>query len=296
MSSNCVVVHNISNEVTEKQISDFFSFCGKVADISLKSEGTTQTATIEFERASATKTALLLQDAVLGTNRIQVVKADSSKGSVSSSEEGTPSDTATTQEEKPRAAIFAELLSRGYHLSDVTIEKGLELDQKHGVSSRFKGLLESALAGVKNMDARYHVSEKANEIDNKLSISNRFHRTAAFLNGYIQRAMDTNAGQKVQSAFNEGRSHILGIHNEARRLADLKAGKTVPDATTAKDETLGAAAVEGEKATKATTAESALPAAEPVITSSGTLAEADAHGAAEKSEKTALDAKPAATD
>lgn len=59
-----VTASNVSLEVTSAQIKQFFSFCGRIEDISLVKGANYQTAVITFERASAAKTALLLQDAV----------------------------------------------------------------------------------------------------------------------------------------------------------------------------------------------------------------------------------------
>ncbi|EPX74742.1 RNA-binding protein Vip1 [Schizosaccharomyces octosporus yFS286] len=225
--SNQVLVKNISLEVTEKQISDFFSFCGKVSNISTFKEGDTQTAKIQFERPSATKTALLLQDALLGQNKIQISSSDAPASSSSSLDKGgAGGDQATSQEDKPRSAIISELLGRGYHLSDVTLEKGIQLDQSLGVSTKFKGVLESALSSVHSMNERYHVKEKANEVDSKLSISDTYKRTTSLFSNYLNKAYETaagtSAGQKVHSVYDSGKNQLLGIHSEARKVADSR--------------------------------------------------------------------------
>ncbi|WBW72476.1 RNA-binding protein Vip1 [Schizosaccharomyces osmophilus] len=225
--SNQVIVKNISLEVTEKQISDFFSFCGKVSSISTFKEGETQTAKIQFERPSATKTALLLQDALLGQNKIQISSSDAPASAGSTHDKGgAGGDQAASQEDKPRSAIISELLGRGYHLSDVTLEKGIQLDQSLGVSSKFKGVLESALSSVHSMNERYHVTEKANEVDSKLSISDTYKRTTSLFSNYFNKAYETaagtSAGQKVHSVYDSGKSQLRGIHSEARKVADSK--------------------------------------------------------------------------
>ena len=61
-----VTASNISLDVTKEQVKQFFSFCGRIEDIEIHKDPNYQTAQITFERASAAKTALLLQDAVLG--------------------------------------------------------------------------------------------------------------------------------------------------------------------------------------------------------------------------------------
>lgn len=59
-----ITASNISLDVTQAQVKQFFSFCGRIEDITLEKGANFQTAVITFERASAAKTALLLQDAV----------------------------------------------------------------------------------------------------------------------------------------------------------------------------------------------------------------------------------------
>jgi hypothetical protein len=62
-----VTAEEISLDVTKEQVKQFFSFCGRIQDVSITKGANYQTAKITFERASAAKTALLLEDAVLGT-------------------------------------------------------------------------------------------------------------------------------------------------------------------------------------------------------------------------------------
>lgn len=66
-----ITASNISLDVTQAQVKQFFSFCGRIESIELVKGANHQTANITFERASAAKTALLLQDAVLGKNDCQ---------------------------------------------------------------------------------------------------------------------------------------------------------------------------------------------------------------------------------
>ncbi len=73
-----ITASNITLDVTQQQVKQFFSFCGKINDIRLEPGTTHQTAHVTFERASAAKTALLLQDAVLGRDKIKISSEDHS--------------------------------------------------------------------------------------------------------------------------------------------------------------------------------------------------------------------------
>lgn len=63
------------------------------------------------------------------------------------------------------------------------------------------------------MDQSYGVTDKAASAWNSL-------------NSYFEKAMGTPTGQKVRDFYVQGDKQIRDIHNEARRLADLKAGKS----------------------------------------------------------------------
>lgn len=54
-----IIVKNVAPGTTESMLTDFFSFCGKIENFSLNND---TTAFILFERASAAKTAILLNN------------------------------------------------------------------------------------------------------------------------------------------------------------------------------------------------------------------------------------------
>jgi len=133
-----VTASNLGKEVTEKQVVDFFSFCGKIQSLKLEPDGDKQKAIITFERPSAARTALLLQDAHLGTSQVHV------SSSVPLDEAHTPPsadkskpDTDFSQEDKPRTAVFAEYLSHGYTVTDQALQRAIDYDHTHGLSKRF---------------------------------------------------------------------------------------------------------------------------------------------------------------
>lgn len=45
------------------------------------------------------------------------------------------------------------------------------------------------------------------------------------LNSYFEKALNTPTGQRVREYYLQGDKQVRDVHNEARRLADLKAGK-----------------------------------------------------------------------
>ncbi|SMR50045.1 unnamed protein product [Zymoseptoria tritici ST99CH_1A5] len=245
-----VQVKGISSQTSEKEIKDFFSFCGKIQSLSVKPDGSSQSASVTFEKETAAKTALLLDNTQLGPSQVEVT-SDSSSTSSNTSTSGKPisqsasetaqsaADTAKSaaadakdkatdlrdaaaneiaQEDKPRARVAAEMLAHGYVISDQAIQKALALDQQHGVSKQFTTALQ-------NFDAKYHVTEKAQQVDQKYDVTGKGMQAWAGLTSYFEKAAETPTGQKLRSFYEQGSKQVLDVHNEAKHLASMKQGK-----------------------------------------------------------------------
>ncbi|KAK8200119.1 actin cytoskeleton protein, partial [Phyllosticta capitalensis] len=212
-----VHVENISAQTSEKEIRDFFSFCGKISHLSVTqtAEGT-QSATVTFEKETAAKTALLLDNTQLGSAQVKVSSTkniDEIAGGKAGEE--SPKEDSIEQEDKPRARIIAEYLAHGYVVSDRAIEKALELDQKQGLSSRFTSALT-------NFDTKFKASERAQTIDSKYKVTEKANAGWRSLNSYFDKALGTPTGQKLRQFYDQGSKQVIDVHNEARHLANLK--------------------------------------------------------------------------
>ncbi|PGG97542.1 hypothetical protein AJ79_09157 [Helicocarpus griseus UAMH5409] len=228
-SQSTVHVADISPKTSEKEVRDFFSFCGKITSLSISpSSGEAdapQSATVTFEKEAAAKTALLLDNTQLGPSSVKVTSAASIDELAESQES---KDTATTeqqqqhhdieQEDKPRSRIVAEYLAHGYRISDNAIQKAIALDKKHGFTARFQNALN-------NFDAKFHATDKAKGIDSSYGISDKAASGLRGLHSYFEKAMGTPTGQKVRDFYLQSDKQVRDIHNEAKRLADLKSGK-----------------------------------------------------------------------
>jgi hypothetical protein len=114
---------------------------------------------VTFEKETAAKTALLLDNTQLGSTQVQVSSASGSTeddGSHFTTNAERDSDE-ITQEEKPRSRIIAEYLAHGYVIGDQATQRAIDLDSKHGVSSRFLSTLNS-------IDQKYHATDKAKSV------------------------------------------------------------------------------------------------------------------------------------
>jgi hypothetical protein len=237
--STTVHVSGISHETSEKEVKDFFSFCGKITSLSIKPESdasdASKSATVTFEKDTAAKTALLLDNTQLGKSQVHVTTAGTiddvahKAGAAVSSSTG---DDHISQEDKPRSRIVAEYLAHGYTLSDNVIQSAISMDQKHGISQRFT-------AALTNFDNKTKASDKAAAVDNKYGVTEKAYSAWGSLNTYFEKALNTPTGQKVRQFYVEGDKQVRDVHNEARRLADLKSGKThEPEAVPGSDKTV----------------------------------------------------------
>ncbi|KAK5118096.1 hypothetical protein LTR62_004142 [Meristemomyces frigidus] len=225
--SSTVHVKGISGGTSEKEVRDFFSFCGKIQSLSVTPENDSssspQSATVTFEKETAAKTALLLDNTQLGAAQVHVTSA-SSLGQMSGNEKSASSGTTTSdnqddlaQEDKPRSRIMAEYLAQGYVMSDQVVQRALAADQQHGISNRF-------MAALNQFDQKTKASERAAQVDKQYAVSARADQTWRGLTSYFEKATGTPTGQKVLAFYEQGQKQVLDVHNEAKRLAQLKAG------------------------------------------------------------------------
>lgn len=223
MSANTVHVKGISALTEDKEIKDFFSFCGKITDIQVTSSGgdaKTKDASVTFEKATAAKTAQLLNNTQLGGAQITVAPADGAAGGDSPKHESATTNAdrdsdEITQEEKPRTRILAEYLAHGYVVGDAALQRAIELDSAHGVTDRFRATLT-------NLDAKYHATDRAKATDQSYGLSARASTLFHGLGSYFEKATSSPTGQKLVRFYADSQRQVQDIHAEARRLADLK--------------------------------------------------------------------------
>jgi len=227
--STTVHVEGISSQTSEKEVRDFFSFCGKISNLSVTSNSndpsSSKSATVNFEKETAAKTALLLDNTQLGPAQVHVT-ASASLSELSATKESETEDDNVTQEDKPRSRIVAEYLAHGYVISDQVISKAIALDKQHGISTRFTSAL-------KNFDDKYKATDKAKAADDKLAVSSKATYAWNSLNSYYDQAVATPTGQKLRNFYVQGNKQVMDVHNEARHLANLKANKSGDETTSA---------------------------------------------------------------
>lgn len=166
---------------------------------------------------------MLLDGTQLGSSAVHVEAAqsidslaDAATAGASTTEKDEDHDIA--QEDKPRSRIIAEYLAHGYVVGDGAIQKAIALDQKHGFSTKFTTALS-------NFDKKFNATERARGIDDSYKITDKAASGWRGLHSYFEKALEHPSGQKLRDFYAKTDKQVRDIHNEARRLADLKQGK-----------------------------------------------------------------------
>ncbi|KAF9958984.1 hypothetical protein BGZ65_000995 [Modicella reniformis] len=206
---NLIIVTNISAAASEKTVKDFFMFCGKLNGFELQKDEDRQVALVLFDRESAAKTACML------TNAIIIDSAISVKPYFEELDNGDNS-----QENKPKTQILAELLAAGYKIQDAIIEKGIEIDNKFGVTRKVQGVVEAAKTQAQVLDEKFKVTEKAHEFDHKYHVQDRVNTAIGQGIGFSNQALQSGPGQKVAGVASHIKDQIAAVYVEARRIAN----------------------------------------------------------------------------
>jgi len=222
-------VSNLSPSTTQEHLHEFFSFCGKIS--SIEHDVTKQTATVHFEKSSAAKTALMLNGGSLDGATLTVT---SEKEHVDERPTSAGAEGQFEQSDKPRAAIAAEYLAKGYQLHDHILQRAIELDNKHGISSRFLNYMKSldntlgekVVGHDKTISA--HVQEKVAQATQQAKALDEQKGYSKQASDYYTRAVSSPWGQTVFQFYTSTSKQVLDIHAEAKRLKESQGQTSKP--------------------------------------------------------------------
>ena len=236
-----IIASNISNDVGEKDVEKFFSFCGTITHFELIEKGDkTKKYKIYFRQEKALSTALLLNDAELKATPVKVETLGQGPELEKPEEQETQEktdhkvqDDDVSQEEKPKYAIMAQLLASGYTLSDKLIQRSIDFDKKHGVSGNFKTFLT-------RLDQKYIHSQDADSPAAKgLSKAQstwkewyeKFQKSPYFarLSYYFDMAANNPYGVKIHDFYRNLVTEVDDVHKEAQRLVEMRRKKEIED-------------------------------------------------------------------
>jgi len=182
-TENAILVTNLDQNVEKKQLSDFFSFCGRITSLTVRRKDDDAEAILFFESEAAAKTALLLTNALINDRPIivqayteqkqqehveenQQIREDKEQGvepTVFVSE--MPKDDITqrpaTSNHRSATATLASLVAGGYILGVDALERARRIDQENNISRSVSQGATQLKERARGLDEQYKVSETA---------------------------------------------------------------------------------------------------------------------------------------
>lgn len=107
------------------------------------------------------------------------------------------------------------MLAHGYVVAEQGLAKAISLDEQHGISARF-------VSTLKQLDERTHATDHARAADASYGLTQRASSLLTGLGSYFEKAKDTPTGKRLVDFYTTSQRQVQDIHNEARRLAELK--------------------------------------------------------------------------
>lgn len=234
-----ITVSQLSSTSSEKSITEFFSFCGKISNVQY--DASTHTAHITFEKEQAARTALMLNGGTLDGAAIHVGSEHINEDHQTTGRPSLDERDHIEQHDKPRAGIVAEMLAKGYILGDGVVNKAIQVDQKQGISTRFlnfiRGLNTSIGQKIGGPDATVTSQAKAtiaagqqramtineqHQITQRVQTFDEQHGLTRQATTYYSKAISSPFGQRVLSFYTETAKQVQDVHEEAKRIAQAE--------------------------------------------------------------------------
>jgi len=206
-----ILITQLTPNVTEKQLTDFFSFCGKITSLTFRSKGDVVEAVLTFEKESSATTGLLLNNAIIDGNPIKVVpyteehqevhKQEDHQTKIILEKSELPDEEIPPAEELPEpvtvtevaeedithrpgertaTAAIASLIANGYVLTMDALGAAKRLDEEKKISQTISEGGETMKNRAKQFDTDYHISESVDNAGKTISekmnnIDQQFH-------------------------------------------------------------------------------------------------------------------------
>ncbi|XP_058092840.1 uncharacterized protein LOC131239250 [Magnolia sinica] len=165
-----VEVHNLSNNISEDDLTIFFSYCGTVDDIKLESEGDhSKKASVIFRQPYAQKIALLLDDAAILDRRVRIIPVDDDSASFSTDSGRPKSNNINSQD----AAILDRRV-RIIPVDDDSVSFSTDSGRRKSKDIKSRNEKQSSPTAHPVVQAiSYEALKRARELDEKLRVSER---------------------------------------------------------------------------------------------------------------------------
>jgi len=156
---------------THKVLTDFFSFCGNIAALSINPvDDTTVSAIVTFETEGAAKTAVLLNNALINDRAISVEIAPIGFVPPSSSvnSDQLPHN-AVPPGERTEASVVQAMMDSGYKLGTDALDTAKQWDAQTGVTQTLSSGIAVITAKVGEIDQSFQISNKAKAFGDSVS-------------------------------------------------------------------------------------------------------------------------------
>ncbi|EGC31706.1 hypothetical protein DICPUDRAFT_156413 [Dictyostelium purpureum] len=249
-----VHVSNISPKANTKTVSDFFSFCGRIVNLYLKTDpsGASQQAIVVFESDSAAKTALLLTNALIVDKVIQVVPftpalenefqqqissnptqdQQPNQFTSQSEEDIVNREHSVPDSERTKTSVIASVIAAGYSVGQDAVIKARQVDEEHMISLNIKVGAEAVKAKANEIDNKLHITEnatavknvvveKAQQIDEKFQITGMFKSAGDYLSQQVNSLYSTvQENPTISMGINKVSTFGTYIKQEVQQVQD----------------------------------------------------------------------------
>mmetsp|Transcript_4411 Transcript_4411/g.7719 ORF Transcript_4411/g.7719 Transcript_4411/m.7719 type:complete len:296 (-) Transcript_4411:503-1390(-) len=202
VSTTSAFVTNLSPQVSDKILADFFSFCGKITDIKLEKAGEgaeeKQSAVVTFETASEASTALLLTNAMLVDRAIHIVPYSADQPPppvplpISPDVPSSSSSSQNSAESKAKAAVttvLADSYILGTEVASTTLNVAKQFEEKHHIIGSVKDAFDPLRKQASELNQQLHVTDTLSsslraatwtvkQVDDKLKIGEQSKQVA----------------------------------------------------------------------------------------------------------------------
>nr|XP_043625853.1 binding partner of ACD11 1-like [Erigeron canadensis] len=246
-----VNVTNVSKDVTEKDIWEFFSFSGNIHYIELKSESEkTQHAFVTFKESQGANTAVLLTGATIGELPVSVSHVENYKLPPEApplTQPGSPGTNADRKHEVAQKAeeVVSTMLAKGYVLGKDALQRAKSFDEKHQFTS-------NASAKVASLDRKMGLTQKISTgtavVNEKMKeVNERYQVTEATKSAIAKAEQKANsAGSALMSNryVSSGATWVSGAFYAIAKAAGGVGSKTKEKVQEAEKEKEGSATKE----------------------------------------------------
>ncbi|KAK4436143.1 Binding partner of ACD11 1 [Sesamum alatum] len=228
-----VKVSNLSHEASERDMRGFFSFCGEIQYVEMKSENEkSQTAFITYKDPRGAETAILLTGAIivgqiatiaLEPDYVLPAESCSSIRIICDNKPGGAPSTSRKAED-----VVRSMLDKGFTLGKDAVNRARAFDERHHLRS-------TATAKVASLDQKYGLSEKINKgaaiVNDKVKrMDDKFHVSEKTKSAFASAEQTVGTALKNNRYVVGGKTWVTGALNRVAPAGGEVGGKTTEKA------------------------------------------------------------------